>query len=274
MNIYPKIDDVEKLTTISKYIRNGVEIHSSQLDVNPVTQTAKDLLKEYKGIKEITIHAPMKMCDIEKAMTDENLPWLFDTIKTYVRLSKQYNIRINVLFHCSHSYAYFQLNKQLWIFHKIINMMKGSKTYLMLENVIEISITKSGQEPIFSVVNMLRSKKVVICFDLCHAHAVINAMFPDKTIEGIYSDNKARKTVRQIHFSDTKNNDGYKDMLTHSRAHDNIESLNKDLDLLKRLGMNKANVVVEIIDSDYATRPDQIAELKLLIKANKERRKN
>lgn len=265
LRIYPKVDDECGIASVRRFIKDGVEIQMTSTEIERVEETINKLMLTEPEIKEITIHSPMVMCDIELNFdSTDRMRFMFKLFKVSTYLSKLYSIRINVLYHCKNDYAYFQHKNQLWNFRRLSNMLKGTRVYLMLENDVSFKKTRTGKEPVISTINMLRDSRIVMCFDICHAHATINTLNrsgEDVELLDMFYDSNLNNIVRQVHFSATLDNDGYIDMSTHGRVHPTIEDLQEDLDILKKLNIKKANIVTEIIDKDYNTRVDQVQEL-------------
>lgn len=106
------------------------------------------------------------------------------------------------------------------------------------------------------------------CIDVCHLHCMANIfkMDFDSFMKRYIEKDQAGKYVYQIHFSDTKNNDGYINKETHGRKHDSLSEALQDYNILKLYNMTNANIITEISEENYNTRKDQVDEIKLLEK--------
>lgn len=272
IKIFPKIDDVcAGVNVIGKYIGDMIEIQMTTIDTSLLIDCVNKIVAKFPFIKEITVHSPMCMCDIEKNFDNkERLGFMYKLTNVCNKLSKKHSIRINMLYHCSNSFVYFQEKKQLWLFRRLIKLMKGHRTYLLLENVVDIELTKKGKEPCISTVKMLRSNKVKMCFDIAHAYAA--SELNNKNILDVYSDNELNRVVHQVHFSKYKKLEDFRTTYDHCENHSSIEELIIDLSLLKKLKLLKSNIIVEVIETEsYELRERELAELQLLEKyCNKE----
>ena len=74
----------------------------------------------------------------------------------------------------------------------------------------------------------------------------------------------AEKYIYQIHFADTKNNDGFINKITHGRKHDSLQDLLKDYKILEDYNLTNTNIITEVSEEDYASREDQKYEIELL----------
>ena len=114
---------------------------------------------------------------------------------------------------------------------------------------------------IVKILDNFKSEKLSMCLDICHLQASESFMKCDISLT-----KEQIKRIKNIHFSMTVDNDGYRDKeRTHGRVHDTLESLKKDLEYLEKKGikLKKVNLVTEINEEDYQNRPDMIKELKL-----------
>ena len=106
------------------------------------------------------------------------------------------------------------------------------------------------------------SEKLKFCFDICHWQASENAMKGEISLISEYI-----KGIKNIHFSMTKDNDGYINKeSTHGVVHDSLETCISDLKYLQEKGidLSKVNIVTEINEIDYKNRPDMCKEIEFL----------
>lgn len=268
LKVFPKIDDeFLGFFNIRKYIRDGIEIQMTTTETTKLMETVDNVIVSVPEIKEITIHSPMCRCDIELNFENqERLKFMYDLIKCASIICKEHGIRVNLLYHCRSSFSEFQDKNQLWLFRRLTKLTKGKRIYMLLENELSFKKTKTGKEPLISTIKMLRSNKVQMCLDLCHMHANLNGLADGTTFKEMYEDANLKRIVRQIHFSATLNNDGFKDMTTHGKVHPTIENLKEDLAILESLNIIDSNIVVEIVEGDYSSREGQIAEIEMINK--------
>lgn len=203
------------------------------------------------------------MCDIEKNFDDrDRLMFMYSLMYSCNRLSKEYKIRINMLYHCSNGFSYFKDKSQVWMFKRLINMMQGFKTYILLENVVDINFTEKGKEPCISTIRGLKSKKICMCLDVAHMYTV--SELNDKDIISIYYNRGLSNIVHQVHFSKYKLVDK-SNMYEHCENHKTKEELSIDIELLKKLQVDRSNIVIEVVEPDgYDLRKREIAELELI----------
>lgn len=268
--IYPKI--CERLNgeeALRKYITKykGVEIqyfHRNEESFEDfiMSPAIHKLMEIHPELEEITVHPPLDNYDIEQIISvDKKL--LFSLINDMIKLSKQYSIKINMILHTNLDYAghkYFTLAE----LRKAAELLKGTQVKLLLENLY----MNYGNE-LFAGLEVCRnidSENIKLCIDMCHLYCRANMFhMPIEEFLKIFLDKElCKKYVHQIHFADTKNNDGYIDKQTHGRTYDSIEKMKYDLDLLKQYGMEDKIIVAEISEEDYISRIDQIKTIGLL----------
>lgn len=268
--IYPKVCEnlvgEEKLTEyIKKY--KGVEIQYFQKDkdelVNFVMKPAVDnIMKIHPEIEEITIHPPLDEYDIEQVLlSSENL--LTELLNQAVELSEKYNIKINLIFHSHLTYIghkYCTIGR----IKEALKILENTNVKILLENIYMIE----GKElcSLLEVCKEIDNEHLKLCIDMCHLYcrAHILKMSIEEFLSVFLNKELCEKYVYQIHFADTKNNDGYLKKETHGRTYDSIDKMKYDLELLKEYGMEGKNIVSEVSEENYHEREDQIKTIKLL----------
>ena len=147
-------------------------------------------------------------------------------------------------------------------------MVEGTKVNILIENIH--TLTQRNCCTVFEICKIINSNNLKVCLDICHLHCMANLfkenfdLFLDKYIDK----ELAYKNVYQIHFSATKNNDGYIEKKTHGVKHDTIEELIGDYNVLKKFNLTDRIIVTEIAEENYMDRNDQKFEIGLLEKIN------
>lgn len=268
--VYPKI--CERLSgeeTLGKYITKykGVEIqyfhkNKEKFEDFIMSPAIHKLIEIHPEVEEITIHPPLDNYDVEQIISI-NRDLLFKLINEMIELSKQYNIKINMVLHTNLNYEghiYFTLAE----LRKVADLLKGTQVKILIENLF----MNYGNE-LFAGLRVCRdldSENIKVCIDMCHLYCRAHMFkMPIEEFLKIFLDKElCEKYVHQIHFADTKNNDGYIDQQTHGRTYDSIEQMKYDLNLLKQYGMENKILVTEVSEEDYISRVDQIKTIEML----------
>lgn len=268
--IYPKTcENLNGEINLREYIKKykGLEIqyfhkNKEKLEDFKMQPAIEKIMNINPEIEEITIHPPLDEYDIEQILlADKNL--FFKLLNDMLELSKKYEIKMNMVLHSNLIYSghvRFTLN----VLKEAAEILKGSNVKLLLENLFMFY----GNDPcaVLDVCKTIDSENIKVCMDICHLYCRANML--KKPIEEFLSEfldkELCKKYVYQIHFADTKNNDGYIDKLTHGRGYDSIEKMKYDLDLIKQYGMEDKLIVTEISEEDYSARVDQIKTIKML----------
>ena len=103
MRVYPKTSsDFEGLDKLEPYVDryNGIELqffnengNMSPFDFKSVVEK---LLNRMPNIKEITIHPPLNLYEIE-CIISKDINIIKSQLKTMVKLSRKYNIKMNIV---------------------------------------------------------------------------------------------------------------------------------------------------------------------------------
>lgn len=272
MNIYPKLDkNFNGLKELEKYIKKdkGVELqffHEDGVWGNYDFNTAiNTLMKKIPSIKEITIHPPLDDYDIELVVLKDRK--LLETkIEAAIKISKQYNIKINLLYHVSWNMKMMEQGAIERI-EKSLNLLKETNVNIVLENIFGMNEYEQ-KCTVIEICKKINNPHLRACIDVCHLHCMANIfkLDFDSFMKSYIEKDQASKYVYQIHFSDTKNNDGYINKETHGRKHDSLSEALQDYNILKLYNMTNANIITEISEENYNTRKDQVDEIKLLEK--------
>ncbi len=271
MKIYPKIDEryngLESLkNTIIKY--KGVEIQFFNNDNiwgnYDIEKTIKYVMEKIPEIQEITVHPPLHDHDIE-VIIEKDINIVKNDIQKALNLTKQFDLKINLLYHVT-----WPINKiEASVLEKIrelVRQVEGSNINILLENIHTLNENKKCT--VLEICKRINSNNLKVCLDICHLHCVANAFKwqIEDYVENYIDKDLAQKYIYQIHFSDTKNNDGYIDKKTHGVKHDGLEEIIKDFEILKMFNIEQRRIVTEIAEENYIKRDDQKFEIELLEK--------
>lgn len=271
MKIYPKIDEryngLESLkNTIIKY--KGVEIQFFNNDNiwgnYDIEKTIKYVMEKIPEIQEITVHPPLHDHDIE-VIIEKDINIVKNDIQKALNLTKQFDLKINLLYHVT-----WPINKiEVSVLDKIREIVKeleGTNINILLENIH--TLNENNFCTVLEICKRINSEKLKVCLDICHLHCVANIFKKDikDLLEYYISKELAEKYIYQIHFSATKNKDGYIDKKTHGVKHDSLEEIIKDFEILKMFNIEQRRIVTEIAEENYIKRDDQKFEIELLEK--------
>ena len=270
MKIYPKTNEyLEGIEEFEKTLKEykGIEIQyfkksDKELVDFKVEKPIEQILEKYPYIEEITIHPPL--CDYELEIVllkDKNI--FLNQIKTIVRLSKKYNIKINIVEHTRLLMSQAKLTI-LPVLEKAKKIMKNTNTKIVFENIYMMEEQENCS--VIELCEYLNSENMKVCIDMCHLYcqAHIYKKKIEEFLEKYLNKEKCQRQVYQIHFAYTANEDGYIDRTTHAIMHPNEETLYYDAKLLCQYGMEDCNWITEVSEKDYSTRKDQVNEIKML----------
>ena len=270
MKIYPKtneyLEGIEEFKeTIKKY--KGIEIQyfkksDKELVDFKIEKPIEQILERYPYIEEITIHPPLCEYELEIVLLkDKNI--FLNQIKTIVRLSKKYNIKINIVEHTRLLMSQAKLTI-LPVLEKAKKIMKNTNTKIVFENIYMMEEQENCS--VIELCEYLNSENMKVCIDMCHLYcqAHIYKKKIEEFLEKYLNKEKCQRQVYQIHFAYTANEDGYIDRTTHAIMHPNEETLYYDAKLLCQYGMGDCNWITEVSEKDYSTRKDQVNEIKML----------
>lgn len=273
MKIYPKIDErYNGLDSLKENIikSKGLEIQFFNNDNiwgnYDISKTINYIMAKIPVIKEITVHPPLHDHDIE-VILQEDMNIIIKDIKKALDLIKKHNIKINLLYHITWSISKLEVSVIDKI-KKIVNIIDGTNVNLILENIH--TLTENKTCTVLEICRRIDNNNLKVCLDICHLHCVANVFKMDikDYVEKYIDKELAYKYIYQIHFSATKNNDGYMDKKTHGRKHDSLEELIKDYNILKKFNIEDRIIITEIAEENYMERKDQKFEIALLEKIN------
>ena len=270
MKIYPKTNEyLEGIEEFEKTLKEykGIEIQyfkksDKELVDFKIEKPIEQILERYPYIEEITIHPPLCEYELEIVLLkDKNI--FLNQIKTIVRLSKKYNIKINIVEHTRLLMSQAKLTI-LPVLEKAKKIMKKTNTKIVFENIYMME--EQEKCSVIELCEYLNSENMKVCIDMCHLYcqAHIYKKKIEEFLEKYLNKEKCQRQVYQIHFAYTANEDGYIDRTTHAIMHPNEETLYYDAKLLCQYGMGDCNWITEVSEKDYSTRKDQVNEIKML----------
>lgn len=270
MKIYPKTNEyLEGIEEFEKTLKEykGIEIQyfkksDKELVDFKIEKPIEQILERYPYIEEITIHPPLCEYELEIVLLkDKNI--FLNQIKTIVRLSKKYNIKINIVEHTRLLMSQAKLTI-LPVLEKAKKIMKNTNTKILFENIYMMEEQENCS--VIELCEYLNSENMKVCIDMCHLYcqAHIYKKKIEEFLEKYLNKEKCQRQVYQIHFAYTANEDGYIDRTTHAIMHPNEETLYYDAKLLCQYGMGDCNWITEVSEKDYSTRKDQVNEIKML----------
>lgn len=270
MKIYPKTNEyLEGIEEFEKTLKEykGIEIQyfkksDKELVDFKIEKPIEQILERYPYIEEITIHPPLCEYELEIVLLkDKNI--FLNQIKTIVRLSKKYNIKINIVEHTRLFMSQAKLTI-LPVLEKAKKIMKNTNTKIVFENIYMMEEQENCS--VIELCEYLNSENMKVCIDMCHLYcqAHIYKKKIEEFLEKYLNKEKCQRQVYQIHFAYTANEDGYIDRTTHAIMHPNEETLYYDAKLLCQYGMGDCNWITEVSEKDYSTRKDQVNEIKML----------
>ena len=270
MKIYPKTNEyLEGIEEFEKTLKEykGIEIQyfkksDKELVDFKIEKPIEQILERYPYIEEITIHPPLCEYELEIVLLkDKNI--FLNQIKTIVRLSKKYNIKINIVEHTRLLMSQAKLTI-LPVLEKAKKIMKNTNTKIVFENIYMMEEQENCS--VIELCEYLNSENMKVCIDMWHLYcqAHIYKKKIEEFLEKYLNKEKCQRQVYQIHFAYTANEDGYIDRTTHAIMHPNEETLYYDAKLLCQYGMGDCNWITEVSEKDYSTRKDQVNEIKML----------
>ena len=270
MKIYPKTNEyLEGIEEFEKTLKEykGIEIQyfkksDKELVDFKIEKPIEQILEKYPYIEEITIHPPLCEYELEIVLLkDKNI--FLNQIKTIVRLSKKYNIKINIVEHTRLLMSQAKLTI-LPVLEKAKKIMKNTNTKIVFENIYMMEEQENCS--VIELCEYLNSENMKVCIDMCHLYCQVHIYKKkiEEFLEKYLNKEKCQRQVYQIHFAYTANEDGYIDRTTHAIMHPNEETLYYDAKLLCQYGMEDCNWITEVSEKDYSTRKDQVNEIKML----------
>ena len=266
MKIIPKIstNDYENLDIIEGFMKNYDSVEIQIMDEDWESEFLKTLviINEFQNLEYVVLHLPFKSCNLAYVLSNPEEKQKFkELIVSCVDISENAGIKMDVLTHIV-STPYEYRNLKIDTFLRWADEQIGdSGTNILIENSI-INLHSCQDGDIIEEIFKDEYKNICFCLDICHLQASENIMKRDISI----SEN-LNKNLKNVHFSCTKNNDGYIDKKnTHGVVHESIKDVVNDIEYLrnKRIDLDNINFVAEISENDYKYRPNLLKELELL----------
>lgn len=268
MNIYPKTcKNFVGLDNLMPYVEKSKGIELQFFDENGIMapfefETIIDnIIERVPCLKEITIHPPLCNYDIEYIIA-KDINIIKNQLNTMVKLSRKYNIKLNIIYHTS---IEFKIHKELTLdkIEELIKIIEGENVKILIENTFMFF---ENECTAYKIAEYFNHPNLMVCFDICHLHcrANINKQNVYEYAQNYLDPVLCKKYTHQVHFSYTANNDGYVDHKTHGRGHNSMKELKEDYELLKKYNMANCNYVTEISEDDYLSRKDQIKDINML----------
>lgn len=266
MTIVPKIaeNDLNNLNNIRPYILDKIEIQMLSDDLNEGFKNSTEIIDKLDCLKYVVLHLPFSCVNICYIHSNYKLESTFiNFVVEVMKYSLKKNIEIDILFHLDMRYKYFKGMEGLSFLKYIIGLVEGTQVGFLLENsIINLGMSTNELINVVALSKEFNNEKLKFCFDICHWQGSENVMKGEISLISEYID-----CVKNIHFSMTKDNDGYIDKEnTHGVGHDSLESCILDLKYLENKGIDleKVNIVTEINEIDYKNRPDMCKEINYL----------
>ena len=265
MLIVPKVD--EKSYPISEElgqrIRDKLEIQLIGIDVELSFENAKRVISQFDDLKVLILHMSEELVCFDFVASHKHLREAFiRVLSQIVSLSNEKNLEIYLLTHLMQPMRFYKHSEGKKWLQYYLDMIEGTNVNILIENSLPDIRFSQPYDTALSQLLELKHPKLFMCLDICHWFASCNLLQRD-----IEFPKELVSRIKSVHFSATLNNDGwlYKKE-THGRVHPSIDSCERDLQFLKKLGVdfNSTFIVAEINESDYVLRPDLITELNYL----------
>lgn len=157
MKIYPKTNEyLEGIENLEEQLKKekGLEIQYFNKDENElvdfeIEKPIKEILEKYPFIEEITIHPPLTNYELEIILLkDKNI--FLKQIKNIVKLSKKYNIKINII---EHTRLLFSQAKRTIIplLKQVAKIMKNTKTKILFENIYMMEEKEKCKRQVYQI---------------------------------------------------------------------------------------------------------------------------
>ena len=222
------------------------------------------IIEHFKSLDYIVLHLPfnmMNICYIHSNYEIEKKFLLF--VVEVIKYSLRTNKKIDILFHISMRCDEFVSIGGINFLKYLCSMVENTNVGFLLENsIINLNLDDNDLMTECKIFKIFEHEKLNFCFDLCHWQASENVLNKELNLT-----NEILRKLKNCHFSMTLDSDGYKNKeKTHGKGHESVELCLKDLEYLKKKGVNleEVNLITEINEIDYKKRPDMNKELGFL----------
>lgn len=276
MKIYPKISAQEFSNEMKEIVLESEGIEIQFFDENGITSEfnfSSEVRKrktEFPHLKEIVIHPPLNNYNLELLMLkDEKI--IEKQLRELVVLSEELNMKLAINYHTywtKEQYISTGLASEL---ENLLKIIEGKNIVVLIENLFMMLDERVGCSAL-QICKEINHPNLKMCLDTTHMHCKSSIWKIDfeEMLEQDLNPEDCSKYIKQIHFAATINNDGYIEKKTHGRVHPNIDELRKEVEWLKKYGMQDKIYVTEVSEDDYYSRVDQINEINMLKKVNQE----
>lgn len=275
MKIYPKISPHVLSKEMDKIVKESEGIEIQFFDENGITSEfnfedeVRKRKKEYPNLKEIVVHPPLSNYNLEMIiMKDKKI--VEEQLKTMVKLSEELNIKTTLLYHTYWTKEQYISTKLMDKLLELLKIIENTQVKMLLENIYMI-LDEKNKCSALEIVKHVNHPNLKTCIDTTHVNckARIYKKELNELVDEELKADECEKYVQQVHFASAIKNDGYIDKNTHGRKHENIETLKKEYEWLSNHGMKDKIYVTEVSEENYATRKDQIEEIKMLKECTK-----
>lgn len=276
MKIYPKISAQEFSDEMKEIVLESEGIEIQFFDENGITSEfnfSSEVRKrktEFPHLKEIVIHPPLNNYNLELLMLkDEKI--IEKQLKELVALSEELNIKLAINYHTYWTKEQYMATGLASKLEKLLKIIEGKNIVVLIENLFMVLDERVGCSAL-QICKEINHPNLKMCLDTTHMHCKSSIWKIDfeEMLEQDLNPEDCSKYIKQIHFAATINNDGYIEKKTHGRVHPNIDELRKEVEWLKKYGMQDKIYVTEVSEDDYYSRTDQINEINMLKKVNQE----
>ncbi len=276
MIIYPKTsENLQGLEYLKQYVERDKGIEIQLLSYEQTKQITYKVIKQLKleipQLEEVTIHLPIREDFNFEALAFSKLDVEKERLKMICEVSQEFNLKLNLLYHTRWNYISWNNSGAIDRMKELLEIIQNTNVNILIENIY--ALVERKECAVLKVAKQIDNEHLKVCLDICHIHCVAN-MFKthlNEYLSTYLNKEDCQKYIQQIHFAGTLNEDGYIDKKTHGRVHDSWESFEEDYNILKKFGIEDKIIVVEVSEDDYSTRKDEIKEIEMLLKKEKEK---
>lgn len=232
-------------------------------------ENCKEVINARESLRRVMLHLPFKKHNINSYV--HNMEWQQELVTLLIDASKyaKNNLTaLGIVCHVEGDTDSMYGAGLLRFLKYILHLLDKTNVYIVLENSIcDLSSDTPEQSAAERVILQVEDEHLKGCLDLCHHVASCNVLKEDRGLPPEYA-----KRIVEVHFSDTLDNDGYKDKWhTHGKVHSDIDKVERDLLYLESIGINLTNtlVTVEVSEDVYEDRFNEIKELGMLYSSTK-----
>lgn len=241
-----KVDETLKgLEMINEYLTDVIEIHllSKTIDI-----------EKYNKFTNIIFHSSVYAFDLVDIVKDkEKLEIVENQLKTLSQISRN----VKFLLHCGWAEDGEEIATDL-----IVETVQYLYSKYGIPIILENTIIPGEYDRCIYVINKLNNENITMCVDTAHVRAIINQGVNYKEYY------KGIRNVSHIHFSYSKDNDGYRDKSTHGVLHGCLKEVKSDIEILNVLNIKDVTICPEVVEEHYEKRVNQRKEILLMKEIN------